>query len=792
MENLCNASDQGDAPKTQMCGANHGVNVLKEGIRAIILIETPRQLLPPGISVIKVSSKSQKSIELQYLPTRCILSYRVASKSKGHEFLVHNIRGIEFGNEIHHIREELGYPESFEQKWLTISYFNTTKNKLKTLQLISHTIHDAVLLRSFILKIRSFKSEFYRTLLYNMNNAFIHESCTLHGKVLFKDSQYADLPRFWEIKQFCLVMDINLGALAHKIFTNCEDREYQPVSLDHLKLFSLNLLFMKDLKLSQDILNLSHPITIEQLYKILHHQGEHINPVDVDSLFHSFASCDNAFWNIWSLNLYLTSSNVTHLIEEGHESSYFDHPLNEYFISSSHNTYLMGRQVAGDSSIEGYIRALKRGCRCIELDIWNNVADPNGDPIVNHGHTFSTGIELPRVLDVIGKYAFAASTLPLILSLEVRCSPEAQRRTIKLLRHAFEESLVDNYINNLRDLPSPNDLRMKILLKVKKTSLSQNIGLDETGKMVGLTTTTNTSMSEEADLLLSPRKPSRFRSVSTRSVVDELSALGVYAQGIKFRNFLLPESKTFNHCFSLNEKAFNSVAKTESQRASLLKHNRKFLMRVYPHRMRLKSTNFIPLRFWTLGVQMVATNWQTNDIGQQINEAFFEGAKEIGYVLKPFNLRRPIIKLSLRLVPRIEVLRYNFEIRILSGRHLPQAEGYEMNPFVELEFFGEENIEWLHCSLRGPTSIVKNDGYNPVWNSRYAGSVAVRESLIFLRLKVSSSRNARVIEEPKETCFFVCNMLRLKQGLRLLPLKDLNGNCLTNLQLLVHINITPA
>ena len=41
-------------------------------------------------------------------------------------------------------------------------------------------------------------------------------------------------------------------------------------------------------------------------------------------------------------------------------------PLAEYFISSSHNTYLVGHQLVGDSTIEGYIRALLRGCRSVE------------------------------------------------------------------------------------------------------------------------------------------------------------------------------------------------------------------------------------------------------------------------------------------------------------------------------------------------------------------------------------------------------------------------------------------
>jgi phosphatidylinositol phospholipase C delta len=43
-------------------------------------------------------------------------------------------------------------------------------------------------------------------------------------------------------------------------------------------------------------------------------------------------------------------------------------PLNEYFISCSHNTYLTGRQFNGEVSIEGYVNALCNGCRSVEID----------------------------------------------------------------------------------------------------------------------------------------------------------------------------------------------------------------------------------------------------------------------------------------------------------------------------------------------------------------------------------------------------------------------------------------
>jgi phosphatidylinositol phospholipase C, delta len=839
--------------------------------------------LQRGTWLTKVTKKKSKQVRFFLDLDAAKVRWDLSNPSK--RFYIDDIKEIRVGADARNYREEYQISPEAENRWITIIFANPDRSKgrpVKAMHLITPDDYTLELWTATLEHISRFRVGLMTGLAASSQSETVlrahwqREMTRLfpHG-LQPGETESLDLAA---IESVCLSLHINCSKdTLRSQFAKADLAGNGKLDYSKFKDFIAGLKERKDLRqLYKDLAvsNSEEGLSLDEFLEFLRDvQRENIvrDRQYWSSIFervvrrtrtraHSLPEPLDAHLPRMSLDAFASflQSEANGIYSSHAPESRFDRPLNEYFISSSHNTYLLGRQVAGASSTEAYITALQQGCRCVEIDCWDG---SDGRPIVSHGRTMTTSVLFADCITVINRYAFISSDFPLILSLEVHCNPEQQSAMVKIMKESFGDQLIlEPLLAKGTVLPSPEELKNRILVKVKTCDEPQNVfptegvlstpsfhgrkrssstpflrstgyeslsvaydvplsspptigPMDATmpmpiitpGRRSGTTSTGMSSATDDSDSALinvSREKKRRQRSKITKPLSD----LGIYTRGYKWQSFVAPESKQYNHVFSFAERAYESVCREADNKALFEVHNKRFLTRVYPSAFRLKSSNFDPTSFWRSGVQMAALNWQTYDIGMQMNQAMFAaGTDRTGYVLKPEEFRRPTSALDAFSEGKPSTTERKFvrlSVNIISAQQLPRPKSMGpdgiINPYIEIEMYsaddrgqcvalggGGQNVSsrngmsGLGLPHRRRTKIEANNGFSPVFDEKLWLAVETKyPDLVFVRWTVWNSPDGRSAGNNNaiQLATFTAKFSSLSEGYRYLPLYDDSGD----------------
>ncbi|ESW35538.1 hypothetical protein PHAVU_001G243200 [Phaseolus vulgaris] len=438
-------------------------------------------------------------------------------------------------------------------------------------------------------------------------------------------------------------------------------------------------------------------------------------------------------------------------------------PLSHYFVYTGHNSYLTGNQLSSDCSDVPIIKALQRGVRVIELDLWPN--SDKDDIDVVHGRTLTTPVSLLQCLKSIKEYAFVKSKYPLVITLEDHLTPDLQAKVAKMATQVFGELLHIPQTDSLTEFPSPESMKGRILISTKppKEFLESN-DMESDDEVSSLPDNTNAQGIDDKQSSLEYKCLITIHAGKPKGEIqDELKAAG------KVRRL------------SLSEQALEKAS--ESYGADIVRFTQNNILRVYPKGTRLNSSNYKPHIGWTYGAQMVAFNMQGHGKSLWYMQGMFRTNGGCGYVKKP--------EFLIRKGPHNEVFDPKIVLPVKTTLKVKVYTGYgwsldfsptDFDTYSPPDFYVKVCIVGVPADMAKKKTRVISNNWFPVWEEEFDFPLTVPE-LALLRIEVRENDKRQKDDFGGQTCLPVSE---LKSGFRSVPLYDEKGDKFKSVKLLMR------
>ncbi|KAK1311661.1 Phosphoinositide phospholipase C 2 [Acorus calamus] len=478
-------------------------------------------------------------------------------------------------------------------------------------------------------------------------------------------------------------------------------------------------------------------------------------------------------------------------------------PLSHYFIYTGHNSYLTGNQLSSDCSDVPIIKALKRGVRVIELDMWPNSTKDNVD--ILHGRTLTTPVEMIRCLRSIKEHAFSASPYPVVITLEDHLTPDLQAKVAEMVTQTFGNMLFYPKSDGREEFPSPEELKMRVILSTKppkeylESKSMKDKGNGSQKEMEGDEEAWGKEVpdikAELDDVDKNGRDGSEHNDeedledgdqTSNQIVAPEYARLiTIHAGKPKggLREALRVDPNKVRR-LSLSEQEL--VKASVSYSKEIVRFTQKNMLRIYPKGTRFNSSNYNPLIGWMHGAQMVAFNMQGYGRSLWCMHGKFRANGGCGYVKKPDFLLKPDENGDVFDPKAKQPVKKTLKVKVYMGDgwHLDFRQTH-FDLYSPPDFYTRVGIAGVPADTIMKKTKTIEDNWTPVWNEEFIFPLTVPE-LALLRIEVHEYDMSEKDDFGGQTCLPVSE---LRTGIRAVPLHDSKGEKYKSVKLLVRFEL---